>query len=165
MIYLYVIMLKAFEKQVASILYELEKENIISTPNEEEDYMHMANLVRERIGNFNEWKSSKRHLRGVGGVVDGIEICMEEDIPHGTMLKGPFRLVSSPVDAARRLREQFGNIASHNSYKIIQAAIAKSGINHTNAVRATIMEHFPADENVDVLESNLFHIDLWTPVE
>lgn len=158
-------MLRAFEKHVTNTLLELENENLIGPPIETDDYHQLAELVRERIGNFDEWKATKRHLRGVSGPVKGIEIRMESDIPHGKMLQGPFSLVSSPVDAARRLREQFGNIASHNTYRIIQAAIAKSGSNHTDAVRDIIMEHFPSEENVDIIQSNLFHVDMWTPIE
>lgn len=158
-------MLPAYEKIVSTTLQEMENEQVIGPPREDDDYSALAQLVKERIGDFDEWKSTKRHFRGAQGVVKDIEIYMEDEIPPGTLLQGPFRLVSNPVDAARKLRDQIGDTASHNAYKILQAAIARSGPNHTDDVRKIFMEHFPAEQNIDILEQNLFHHRMWTPIE
>ena len=59
-------MLKAFEQVVSHTLDELEAEHVIDAEHDNENYDELAELVRGRIGNFHEWKSTKRRLRGVG---------------------------------------------------------------------------------------------------
>lgn len=158
-------MLKAFESTVSDTLEAMENEGLVDSHTDDSDYERLADMVRERIGNFHEWKASKRHLRGVGDGVKDIEIRMEDDLPRGDTLHGAFRLVSNPVDAARLIRKQFGDIATHNQYRTIQMALAKSGPNHTDEVRSILMEHFPSDEHVSTIEAHLFHNDNWTPVD
>lgn len=158
-------MLKAFETNVSNTLEAMENEGLINPHVDDGDYDHLADMVRERIGNFHEWKASKRHLRGVGAGVKDIEIRMENDLPRGNTLQGAFRLVSNPVDAARLIREQFGDIATYNQYRSIQMALAKSGLNHTDEVRSILMEHFPSDDHLSTIEAHLFHNDNWTPID
>ena len=93
-------MLKAFEQKVSDTLDALEDEGLVNPHEETENYDELADLVRGRIGNFHEWKASKRRLRGVGEGVKGLEIEMQDELPRGERIQGAFRLVSSPVDAA-----------------------------------------------------------------
>lgn len=158
-------MLKAFEQVVSHTLDELEAEHVIDAEHDNENYDELAELVRGRIGNFHEWKSTKRRLRGVGTAVEGLEIQLEQALPRGDSIQGPFRLVSSPVDAARRIRTHFGDVASFNQYRSIQTALARSGPNHTDEVRSILMEHFPSEHNRSVIENNLFHQDNWSPID
>lgn len=157
-------MLKFYESKVAHVLQQLENEGTIHE--DDTNYEDMANLVRERIGNFNSWKISKRRLRGVGQAVKGIEIELMDALSEsGESIEGAFRLRSDPVEAARLVQTHFGDIATHNQYRAIQSAIAKSGPNHTDEVRNTLLEHFPEDHNIAVIEDQLFHLDNWEPVE
>ena len=158
-------MLKAFEQRVSDTLDALEDEGLVNPHEDTEDYDELADLVRERIGNFHEWKATKRRLRGVGEAVKGLEIEMQDDLPRGERIEGPFRLVSNPVDAARQIRTHFGDVATFNQYRVIQTALARSGLNHTNEVRSVIMQHFNNDATLSNIEKNLFHIDNWTPIE
>lgn len=158
-------MLKAFEQQVSDTLDALEDEGLVNPHEETENYDELADLVRGRIGNFHEWKASKRRLRGVGGGVKGLEIEMQDELPRGERIQGAFRLVSSPVDAARQIRTHFGDVATFNQYRVIQTALARSGLNHTDEVRSVIMQHFHDDATLSILEKNIFHIDNWTPID
>lgn len=157
-------MLKFYESRVAHVLEQLEQEGVIHES--DTNYEDMAGLVRDRIGNFNAWKRSKRRLRGVGEAVKGIEIELMDALPEsGESIEGRFRLRSDPVEAARLVQTHFGDVATHNQYRAIQSAIAKSGPNHTDEVRSTLMKHFTEDHNIAVIEDELFHLDNWEPVE
>ena len=50
-------MLKAFEQRVSDTLDALEDEGLVNPHEDTEDYDELADLVRERIGNFHEWKA------------------------------------------------------------------------------------------------------------
>ena len=154
-------MLQAFENVVAGVLDQLEKDEIRNEENKI-DYDALAKMVKERVGNFTEWKATKLHLKGVGEAVKGLEIRMEAPLPRGNTLHGPFRLVSNPVHAARHLRTHFGDVASHNQYRVIRAALAKSGLNHTDDVRETLRKYIDEDQ-YDIIEEKLFHNSNWVP--
>lgn len=157
-------MLRFYESKVAAVLSDLESEGIIHEL--DTNYEDMAGMVRERIGNFNEWKVQQRRFKGIGNAVKGLEIelmgALSEDAEH---VEGAFRLRSDPVEAARHIRTHFGDAASYNQYRAIRACLAKSGPNHTEQVRSTLMEHFSSEEDMQTIESQLFHLDNWEPLD